>query len=327
MGRQKANEIQQGQMLSPAPGKKGGLTAIQAWDRLAAEKLCREGLEVLVDNELSISQQYALAATMSPSILGCMNGSTSRRRHCSQFCPLPQTSTNWNKLGKQPRWSGATAQALQGQDEGAQFVHPRQETALGHLIATPHYPSHKEATDRVEPGSSKRRMTDSGHKLKQERSRLDGSRNFFPIRTVNQWNRMSKQGHREHGTASKDNSSQDEEHQITLCCLGFYDKYQTDRSQLSPDSSSSTDSPSKELRFHSPTKKFEHYLGRSPQAKEQITTENFRRKKRKELDRSSEPWEKKNLAEADMNRSHHLRRRKADTTTTGERTPTEATLR
>lgn len=55
-------------MLSPASGKKVGLAVIQARNRLAVENLCREGLEVFVDNELSISQQCTLAATRFPSI-------------------------------------------------------------------------------------------------------------------------------------------------------------------------------------------------------------------------------------------------------------------
>lgn len=101
-GRQKARKIQQGQMLSPAPGKKVCLAVIQARDRLPAEKLCRDGLEVLVDNELSISQQCALAATRSPSILGYMSGSTGRRRVvfplCSALHPVLPPAPNINKL-------------------------------------------------------------------------------------------------------------------------------------------------------------------------------------------------------------------------------------
>lgn len=89
-------------MPSPAPGKKVGLAVIQAQDRLPAEKLCRDGLEVLVDNELSISQQCALAATRSPSIVGCMNGSTGRRRVvfilCSVLHPVLPPAPNINKL-------------------------------------------------------------------------------------------------------------------------------------------------------------------------------------------------------------------------------------
>lgn len=58
------------------------LAVIQAQDRLAAAKLCREGLEVLVDSELCVSAQCILAANR---VLACMSGSTGRMSNFSSL--------------------------------------------------------------------------------------------------------------------------------------------------------------------------------------------------------------------------------------------------
>lgn len=97
-------------MPSLAPGKKEGLAVIQARARLSAEKLCGEGLEVLVDTKLSISQQCALAATRSPSILGYMNGSTGRRRVI--FFSLFSTAPNFSPCPKHQQ-SGTNLESTQ----------------------------------------------------------------------------------------------------------------------------------------------------------------------------------------------------------------------
>lgn len=69
---------------------------------MAGEKFCKEGLEVLGDNEMSMGQQSALAATASPSIPGCMNGSTGRRRAMfplySALHPVLPPAPDVNKL-------------------------------------------------------------------------------------------------------------------------------------------------------------------------------------------------------------------------------------
>lgn len=134
-------------MPSPAPAKKVGLEVIQPQHRQAGEKLCREGLEVLVDNLLSISQQSTLAATWPPSTLACINGSIGRRRVIFPLRSAPHLvsspAPNINKL-KQTWTATKAVRGLQEQDESAQLVRPRQETALQQLIATPQYSSHKE---------------------------------------------------------------------------------------------------------------------------------------------------------------------------------------
>jgi len=91
-------ETQRGHTLGPAPAKAACLEETQAPDTLAGEKLCREGLEVLV----GISQQRALAAIRFSSILGHVNGSRGRRRVifpiCSALHALVPSVPNINKL-------------------------------------------------------------------------------------------------------------------------------------------------------------------------------------------------------------------------------------
>ena len=64
----------------PAPGKEQLHASVQAWGGPAGEQFCRErDLGVLVDNTLTMRQQYALVVKKADGILGCIKRSVASR--------------------------------------------------------------------------------------------------------------------------------------------------------------------------------------------------------------------------------------------------------
>lgn len=79
MVQKKPYENHQGRMRSPAPWKEEPPVTIWADDCQAREQLCWKSPGPLASSKLNVTQQPALAAEMTSSILGSMNRSTAGR--------------------------------------------------------------------------------------------------------------------------------------------------------------------------------------------------------------------------------------------------------
>jgi len=66
-------------MQGPAPEEEQPHAPVQAWGGPAGEQLCGEGLGVLGDDRLTMSQQRALGAKKGNGILGCIRRSVVSR--------------------------------------------------------------------------------------------------------------------------------------------------------------------------------------------------------------------------------------------------------
>ena len=73
------DEVQQGQVQSPAPGEEQPHAPVQAGVDLLESSSAERDLGVLVDDRVTMSQQRALGAKKPDGILGCIRRSVASR--------------------------------------------------------------------------------------------------------------------------------------------------------------------------------------------------------------------------------------------------------
>jgi len=83
LGAEEPDEVQPGQGQGPAPGEEQPHAPVQAWGGPAGEQLCGEGLGVLGDDRVTMSQQRAQGAKKTNGVLGCIKRSVASRAICS----------------------------------------------------------------------------------------------------------------------------------------------------------------------------------------------------------------------------------------------------